>query len=463
MVTPQKQQDPVGRPRGSSAQRSTGASGNTEKIASNAVWYGFDVGFGLFTTFATSIAIARTIGPHRLGYFSYILWLVTIGANLGGVGIPATAVKYMAEYLGRGEAGIARAIFSSALRLQAAFASAITIIGLVLVLTVSERSYWASSALLVASILPGMLTALLARAHMAAENMRANLPSSIASNCLYIIGTVCSLVLGWNLVGIAASVFISRSLEVLLRFVSVGRWMRTLPSAVVPGEVWLRMRKFSGWSTMLMIVQLIVWDRSDVILLKWLSPNIAEVTFFSVAFNLTEKAMVLPQAFGLAIGVSVLAQYGRDESVLGALVSRAARYMLLFGLPFLLGLSVLSGPAIQTLYGREYLAVVPILACAAALATKKRAKLEAPLCPDLCVIEPDGASALRLDALILGKNGFTDLQPSRANRVGVGIGAFFWPFRYPDGHQTGAHGHVALAGPGFGRWFNAEMDFAWLS
>jgi hypothetical protein len=51
----------------------------------------------------------------------------------------------------------------------------------------------------------------------------------------------------------------------------------------------------------------------------------------------------------------------------------------------------------------------------------------------------------------------------RAKRSDVEIGAFFWPFRYPDGHQTGALGLDAFAGPGFVRWFNAEMDFAWVS
>jgi hypothetical protein len=47
-------------------------------------------------------------------------------------------------------------------------------------------------------------------------------------------------------------------------------------------------------------------------------------------------------------------------------------------------------------------------------------------------------------------------------RVEARIRAIIWLFRYPDGHQTGALGLVAFAGPGFVRWFNAGMDFAWL-
>jgi O-antigen/teichoic acid export membrane protein len=349
----------------------TSAAGNSEKIARNTVWYGIDVVFSLVTAFATSIAIARAIGPEKLGYFNYILSLTTIGATLGGVGIPATAGKYMAEYFGRGESAIARAIFSAALRLQLAFAGVITAAGLALTFTVSDRAYWASSALLVASVLPGMLTFVLARANMAAENMRANVPSSIASGCVYIVGTISSLVFGWGLPAIAASWFLSRSLEVVMRLFTVRKWMRTIAPAPLPAEVRSRMLNFSGWSTLLMVVQLIVWDRSDVFLLKWLSPNISEVTFFSVAFNLTQRVLLIPQAFGTAIGASVLAQYGRDKNALGSMVSRAGRYMFLCGLPCLLGMTVLSGPIMRTLYGSQYLAVIPVLAISAIFALPK--------------------------------------------------------------------------------------------
>jgi O-antigen/teichoic acid export membrane protein len=351
--------------------------GNSETIARNTLWYGFEIATGLVTAFITSIVIARAMGPQKLGYFNYIMWLANISAAIGSFGVPATARKYMAEYFGRGEPGISRAIYAATLRLQTVTAGLITAAGLVLVFKFSDRAYWGSSALLVASVLPAMLTWIPAQANMAAENMRANVPSSLLSSVVYVSFVALSLTFGWGLPGIALGFLLSRSSEVILRLLSVRKWMRSLPLGSLPTSLRSRMRTFSGLSTVLMILQVVVWDRSDIVLLKMFSGSIQEITFYSVAFNLTEKVMLLTSTFGAAIGASVMAQFGRDREVLRLLVAKAARYMFLCGLPALLGLALLSRPIIQTLYGRQYLPVIPVLFWAAALAIPKTMLLPA--------------------------------------------------------------------------------------
>ena len=176
-------------------------AGNSETIARNTLWYGFEIASGLVTAFITSIVIARAMGPQKLGYFNYIFWLANISAAIGSFGVPATARKYMAEYFGRGEPGISRAIYQATLRLQTVTAGLITAAGLLLVFQFSDRAYWSSSALLVASVLPGMLTAIPAQANMAAENMRANVPSSLVSSAVYVSFVGLSLTFGWGLPG----------------------------------------------------------------------------------------------------------------------------------------------------------------------------------------------------------------------------------------------------------------------
>ena len=68
---------------------------------------------GILATLATTIVIARLIGPQRLGYFNYIYWLSNTAGGLASLGIPATTGKFMAEYLAGGQKGVARAIFFS--------------------------------------------------------------------------------------------------------------------------------------------------------------------------------------------------------------------------------------------------------------------------------------------------------------------------------------------------------------
>src|SRR5580658_8286413 len=81
------------------------------RIARNSIWYAIEAGIGILATLATTIVIARLIGPQRLGYFNYIYWLSNTAGGLASLGIPATTGKFMAEYLGGGQKGIARAIF----------------------------------------------------------------------------------------------------------------------------------------------------------------------------------------------------------------------------------------------------------------------------------------------------------------------------------------------------------------
>lgn len=74
-----------------------------------------------------------------------------------------------------------------------------------------------------------------------------------------------------------------------------------------------------------------------------------------------------------------MAQFGRDRNALNGLVAKAARYTFLCGLPMLLGLALLSGPLVRTLYGLQYVPVIPVLFWAAALAIPKTMLLPAQL------------------------------------------------------------------------------------
>ena len=239
---------------------------------------------------------------------------------------------------------------------------------------------------------------------------------------------VLSLTFGWGLPGIAAGFFLGRSFEVVLRLHSVRKWMRTLPRSPLPESVRRRMWTFSGFSTVLMLLQIIVWDRSDILLLKMFSGSIKEITFYSVAINLTEKVLLIQQVFGGAIGASIMAQFGRDRDALRLLMARAARYMFLCGLPALAGLALLARPLVQTLYGHEYLPVIPVLFCAALLAIPKIMLL--PALQLLQAVEQQrflvawgcfcGAVNIGLDLLLIPAHGA--LGAAIGNGVGQALG-----------------------------------------
>lgn len=344
---------------------------NTRTIAKNSFWYGAETGLLFLTTLVTSIAMARVIGPQKLGYFNYIMWLANTTGLVGSLGVPTTTSKFMAEYLGRGDEATTRAIFSFTMKLQAAMAGLITVGALAILYLFGDPVHRTVSAFQVASVFPAMLTLVPAQANAARENLKSNTIASLVGNGIFTFSIILSLLLSWGLLGIAIGILFYRSVELLVRLVPVWSWIRSLPMGILPADLKKRMFRFSGNNVVLMLLNLIVWDRSDVVLLKFLSSDIAQISFFAVGFNLVEKALIVPQTFAASVNVTINAQYGRDRSRVGPLVASSARYLMLFSAPMLLGLAAISSPAIRFAYGWQYIPAIPVLAVAAMMALPK--------------------------------------------------------------------------------------------
>src|ERR1700751_4213828 len=101
----------------------TTASSNAKVIGRNFVFMGLEVVITLVCTLLTTVAIARVVGPTKLGYFNLVFWLTTITCSVGSLGIPLTTFKYMGEFLGGGKKEFARAVFFYNLWAQTAIAS----------------------------------------------------------------------------------------------------------------------------------------------------------------------------------------------------------------------------------------------------------------------------------------------------------------------------------------------------
>ena len=342
------------------------AQSTARTVASNSFWHAFEAVFSLVLVFATSIPLARVLGPERLGYFNYVMWLANV-STLIAVGNPSAAHKFMAEYLARGEAGIARSIFYRTLRSQIVTAVATALGGEVIVLAFGDPRYRVVSFIQILTIIPAMVNAIPSQANNAKANMRANVAGSIVSSLIYLGGVTLSLILGWNLMGVAVTFFISRAVELGMRMTTVTRWVNTSPPANIPRDVLRSMRKFMFQSFALFALNMVVWDRSDLVLLKYLSHDLKQITFFSTTFNLVEKAILIPQVFGHALGVSMIAEYGKDPKRAADLAAAAGKYLYLIAGPLLLGMALLSAPIIRLLYGPQYLPAIPVLAIAGTL------------------------------------------------------------------------------------------------
>jgi len=328
---------------------------NIKTIVRNTGWYGLENLISFIVTLFTSIAIARTLGPTKMGYIIYVAWIASVVSSLGGMGIPATTRKYMAEFLGRGDKGTARFIYYRTLLLQAGLATLATTCLLFWVLRDASGEYKLASALIVLSIWPSMVNSISAQANVATEELSTNLPASVISTCVFFVSIAATVVLKWGVIGIGASMFLARAVDFLVRlFPTMTRILAWDTNHVYPADLRRRMTSFAWQSVTSMIVALIVWDRSEFLLLKYLCPDIRQVSYYSVAFSMAERLLLSASIFGSATGATIFAQYGRDESKLPALASSSFRYLALTSIPLHVIASALAFPALLLLYGSQY-------------------------------------------------------------------------------------------------------------
>jgi len=184
---------------------------NTKTIARNSGWYGIEQAVGLISGFATSILIARTLGPARNSYLVVVSQVAYWASTLGGLGIPETTSKYMSEFIGMGDRGTARYIYFKTLILQIVLATVVTAGVVVYILYDAPADYRIAAILIVLSIWPALVNLVSSMANMATENLATNLPASISSTLVYAMVIGASVVMHWGVVGIGAALFVMRA------------------------------------------------------------------------------------------------------------------------------------------------------------------------------------------------------------------------------------------------------------
>jgi O-antigen/teichoic acid export membrane protein len=328
---------------------------NTKTIAKNSGWYGTETIVSAVVLLVSSIAINRYLGPERNGYIIYVNYIAILVSSLGGFGIPATTRKYMAEFIGMGDRGTARYIFLRTLLVQTGLATLATGGFLCWVLSHAPGEYKLASALIVLSIWPSMVNSIPAQANSATEDLSTNLPASVVSLFVYLIAIAATVVFRWDVVGVGAAALLMRTVDMVVRFFpTLKRVLAWEITHVQPPGLRNRMIAFAWPSVASMAVAMIVWGRSEIILLESLCADIRQVSFYSLAFTMADQLLLAATIFGSAASVTIFVQYGRDKSRLPAITASTFRYLALISIPLHFIAVSLAVPALLLLYGRKF-------------------------------------------------------------------------------------------------------------
>jgi O-antigen/teichoic acid export membrane protein len=322
--------------------------------------------------------VARTYGPSKLGSYVYYLWVATTLTGLCFLGLFSAVRKYLADYAGRKEPRIFRAVLRVCVSVELFVLTAVSLAGLLWINLTAASDERVFGSVILLSILPSGATAMATAVNESVQEIRPNVVASICSGLLYTATMLLAVLLDLGLVGLAAAYLSSRVCDCLVRWRLT--WTR-LPGYVLaigdgpaaldgkpklPEGLVREIAIFVGESSILALLTMVVWNRSETFFLKRYSA-IEEVAYFSVAFGLSVMPAGIVGPFSRAAGASVYAERGREAKA-GVRVALAYwRYLAFLIMPTCLGLAVMSGPLLRVLYGAKYIDAAPVLMLAAGM------------------------------------------------------------------------------------------------
>lgn len=350
---------------------------SSRTIARNSALTAVDMTLGTVLGLVASVLVGRLLGPDKLGHFNYILWIASFSLSLATFGVPEAVGKYAAEFLGSGQPFHAAACIRLGFRYQATAGVAVLVLGSVAALLTEAPPHLPYVLLVVASLPFAMSMSVCSYGNMAMERFDANVIPSLVSSTLNVAGVFLSLWLGWDLVGLAASLLVSRIVDFCLRYILFrrlfGAYLREHPDqtrveqAALPPELKQRFIRFCIQSTALMLINLVVWNRSEFFFLNrfWDSTQIA---FYSISFGLVKALLVVTEPFSSAVGASLMIEYARDRRKACGIAVQFLRYQALAIVPLAFGVAALGRTLLLLTYGPAYLPATPVVTVAALLA-----------------------------------------------------------------------------------------------
>jgi O-antigen/teichoic acid export membrane protein len=232
--------------------------------------------------------------------------------------------------------------------------------------------------ILLASIIPGVMSCVSAQANQAFEDSFDNTISAFGYIFSYAFVLILTVYLHWDLIGVASAMLVGRTVEFVWRTIPLRRRLRKFPLDRLDREIIVRIRKFCLESVGIQLVMSVVWDRSELFFLRYFAPwvmengvlrqNFTQLGFYSVSFGLANNLLVIPRTFSGATGMTLMVEATRDPGRIDSLVKNACRYLLLIVFPIHLGAAAIAAQALAFAYGYKYVDAAPVMVVASLLA-----------------------------------------------------------------------------------------------
>ena len=306
-----------------------------------------------------SVAAARFLGPDGMGRQSFIAFVSISVTMLLSEGLSVSLSRYVGETLGRRQAerlpGLVRWSWTLALAGGA--------IGFVALATAAILGADPASAWVVAGVATalGTLHSAPNAVLVGCQRYREASLVGLITGGVGLPATVAVLAAGGGITGMFAVAVLVSGASVVWTTQLARRILREVVPGDAPSPTLQRdTARYAAWSTIGVLLTLIVYRRSEFLFLDWFSTD-AEIAIYSICFAAVNALILAPEGLA-AVALPAFATLfgaGQTERIRSG-YSRALRLMSLLALPICAFAFALGPEAIRLVYGSDYADTKPV-------------------------------------------------------------------------------------------------------
>lgn len=331
-----------------------------EALVRNTLWFGLVTVAGLLSGLVMSVILARGLGPALMGDYSYLLWASRTITAMVTLGFTIAVARYSAGALARGDAPLAWGFVRLLLRWQimATVAGALVLMPLALFEAAADLR-WAFVVVII-MLFPATIEAVYGQALQGAQRYDITTQVSTLKMTLEVAACALALWLGMGILGLVVAASIGTLVAAVLKQRQARR-VYAVAGRPVPAGARAELRGYLIPISIAAVLETFVWDRSEVFFLRLWAPA-QQIAYYSLAFGLSSRALVLADIAGGALLPAFAALHGRGDRAEFVRVYRTAiRYVALAGTPIAAVIVALAEPIITLLYGTAYVPVARLL------------------------------------------------------------------------------------------------------
>jgi O-antigen/teichoic acid export membrane protein len=325
----------------------------------NTFWYGAVTLVGLVSGLLMSVVLARGLGPALMGDYSYLLWAVRTLTAVSTLGWALATTRYTAGPYASGDPAGAWSYVRLFLRRQVVTTTVVVVLVLPLIAVVPDDLRW-PFAILVLLLFPITVETIFTHAVHGAQRYDLTAQTSTVKMTLQLLGALVVVWVGGGILGLVLALGLGIVVACLIQRRRAHALFRG--STAAPAAEWTPdLRAYLVPLSAVVVLDAIVWDRSEVFFLRLFTSS-EEIAFYSLAFGLATKAMLVPEIAVGALLPAFAALHGRGAPEEFARVyRRAIQYVALLGAPLVAVGAALAPGIIVWLYGEAYLPAARLL------------------------------------------------------------------------------------------------------